>query len=86
MSELIEFLTTYSDTDTNFDKNDRLVIEAYNEEGDIIDIYHNCRGDISEYFERKFGKNYPYCGNELIAEEFNGSYDQALNAIKEDLQ
>jgi hypothetical protein len=82
---LIEFLRTYPDTDTNFDKNDKLIIEAYNEEGDIIDIYHDCMPDIAGYFERKFGRDYEYHGNGLINYEFNGSYDAALNAIKEDL-
>jgi hypothetical protein len=82
---LVEFLRTYPDTDTNFDKNDKLVIEAYNEEGDIIDVYNDCRGDICGYFERKFGKNYEYHGIGLINFEFNGSFDLALEAIKEDL-
>ena len=82
---LTQFLTTYPDTDTNFDKNDKLVIEAYNEEGDIIDVYYDCRSDIAEYFERKFGRDYEYHGIGLINFEFNGSYDAALDAIKEDL-
>lgn len=82
---LKQFLLTYPDTDINYDKDHRLIIEAYNEEGDIIDTYLGGAFAIQDYFERKFGKNYPYSGNELIAEEFNGSYSQAFDAIKEDL-
>jgi hypothetical protein len=61
------------------------VIEAYNEDGDIIATYLDCRRDIEEYFERKFGRDYEYHGIGLINFEFNGSYDAALDAIKEDL-
>ena len=33
---LEEFLTTYPDTDTNRHKDNRVVIEAYNQEGDVL--------------------------------------------------
>lgn len=85
LMNLKQFLLTYPDTDTNYDKNGILVIEAYNEEGDVIDTYHNCMPAIAEYFEKKFGKDYENYGNALINVEFNGSYDAALAEIKEDL-
>ena len=86
MSELINFLTEYQDTDLNRMADGRLIIEAYNEQGEVIETYYGADSAISEYFEKKFGKHYPYSGFELIAEEFYGSYETALNEIKEDLK
>jgi hypothetical protein len=75
---LEEFLSTYPDTDTNRQKDGRLVIEAYNQEGDIIDVYLDGAFAIEDYFESKFDEF-----NTL--KEFNNSYSLALDAIKEDL-
>ena len=75
---LEEFLTTYPDTDTNRHKDNRVVIEAYNQEGDVIDVYLGGASAIEDYFELKFGEF-------NVITEFNGSYSLALDAIKEDL-
>ena len=85
MSDFTEFLKFHNDVDSNVDKDGNIIIEAYDIEGDIIATWPGAKGDIQEYFEIKFGRNYPYSGNALIAEEFEGNYHTAFEAIKEDL-
>lgn len=85
MSEFTQFLKKHNDVDSNVGKDGNIIIEAYSEDGEIIDTWPNARYEIQEYFETKFGKNYPYSGNELISEEFEGNYHTAFEAIKEDL-
>lgn len=75
---LEQFLSTYPDTDTNRHKDGRVVIEAYNQAGDVIDVYLGGASAIEDYFERKFGEF-------NVNTEFKGSYALALDAIKEDL-
>jgi len=85
MNEVVKFIAKHSDTDTNINTNGQMVIEAYDQEGDIIDTYFNPESEIAEYFENKYRKESDLSGSELIAEEFEGSYYKAFEAIKEDL-
>lgn len=86
MNAVVKFIIDYNDTDTNI-KDGQMVIEAYDLDGNLIDMYPDPESEINFYFERKYRKENEndLTGRELVLEEFYGDYHKAFKAIKEDL-
>jgi hypothetical protein len=87
MNAVVKFIIDYNDTDTNEDDHGSLIIEAYDLDGNLIDVYPDPESEIDFYFERKYRKENEndLTGRELVLEEFYGNYHQAFKGIKEDL-
>lgn len=87
MNAVVKFIIDYNDTDTNEDGIGNLIIEAYDLDGNLIDVYRDPESEIDLYFERKYRRENEndLTGRELVLEEFNGNYHKAFKGIKEDL-